>query len=83
MDWGEHSIRVNTINPGYMAHKMRHRDAMPEPEAGADECPLKMTPLKRVGQTDELVGPVIFLASDASSFITGHSIPVDGGYSIF
>ncbi len=82
VDWGEYGIRVNTINPGYMAHKMRHR-AGADPDAGVDEFQLKMTPLKRVGEADELVGPVVFLTSDASSFVTGHSIPVDGGFSIF
>lgn len=84
VDWGEYGIRVNTINPGYMAHKMRHRSDKPGgQETGVDDFQLKMTPLKRVGEAEELIGPVIFLASDASSFVTGHSIPVDGGYSIF
>ena len=38
------------------------------------------TPMARRGRTEEIVGPVIFLASDAASFVTGHVLPVDGGY---
>jgi len=82
VDWGQHNIRVNTINPGYMSHKMRHRGERAGNQ-GVDEFQLKMTPLARIGEPDELIGPVVFLASDASSFVTGHSIPVDGGYTIF
>jgi len=37
-------------------------------------------PLGRIGEPDDLVGPAIFLASDASRMITGHTLPVDGGY---
>jgi gluconate 5-dehydrogenase len=83
VDWGQYNIRVNTINPGYMAHKMRHRAGNHDLSSGVDEFQLKMTPLGRVGEAEELVGPVIFLASDASSFVTGHTMPVDGGFTIF
>ena len=43
---------------------------------------MAMTPLGRKGAPEELVGPVVFLASDASSYVTGHVIPVDGGYVV-
>ncbi|HES59047.1 MAG TPA: SDR family oxidoreductase, partial [Caldithrix sp.] len=44
---------------------------------------LKITPFKRFGEPDELVGTVLWLASDASKFVTGAVIPIDGGFSIF
>ena len=44
---------------------------------------LEVVPIKRFGRTDELQGVMLFLASEASSYITGINIPVDGGYSIF
>ncbi len=81
LEWGKHNIRVNTINPGYMTHAMRgaeQRYHTPELE----EKIAKVTPLPRRGNPEELVGPVVFLASDASSFVTGHIMPVDGGYTI-
>jgi len=39
------------------------------------------TPMGRIGDLEELVGPLLFLASDASSFVTGHTLVVDGGYT--
>ncbi len=81
VEWGQHNIRVNTINPGYMDHAMRgaeERYYTPELERNI----ATMTPLRRRGAPDELVGPVVFLASDAASYVTGHTIPVDGGYTI-
>jgi NAD(P)-dependent dehydrogenase (short-subunit alcohol dehydrogenase family) len=78
-EWGAHGIRVNTINPGYMTHHMRgaaERHDDPEEMRIVRE----RTPLQRKGRPEELVGPVVFLASDASSFVTGHTMPVDGGW---
>lgn len=81
LEWGKHNIRVNTINPGYMTHAMRgaeQRYHVPELE----ERIANTTPIPRRGTPEELIGPIIFLASDASSFVTGHIMPVDGGYTI-
>ena len=81
LEWGQHNIRVNTINPGYMTHAMRgaeQRYHTPE----LDEMIAKVTPLPRRGTPDEMIGPAVFLASDASSFVTGLIMPVDGGYTI-
>lgn len=77
MEWGQHGIRVNAINPGYTTH--RHRSGY-DPDSPAEQEVKRWTPLGRSGRADEMAGPAIFLASDASSFVTGVSLPVDGGW---
>lgn len=71
------NIRVNVIAPGYITTDMTGE---------LDEKTLSMitdsTPLKRPGSTDEIANTVLFLASDASSYITGETIRVDGGMAI-
>ena len=74
-----HGIRVNAVNPGYMEHRMRGSGERHETPEMAEEIRLA-TPMARRGRSEEMVGPVIFLASDAASFVTGHVLPVDGGY---
>jgi NAD(P)-dependent dehydrogenase (short-subunit alcohol dehydrogenase family) len=82
VEWGERGIRVNAINPGWMDNLMAHRN--PGTVDIDKEAEIRrMTPLRRRGRAEELVGPVIFLASDASSFITGVCLPVDGGWFVF
>ena len=71
-------IRVNALCPGYFATEMT--DDFFSTEAG--QTYLKRIPPKRLGELDELSGPLLLLASDASSFITGVLLPVDGGHSI-
>jgi NAD(P)-dependent dehydrogenase (short-subunit alcohol dehydrogenase family) len=79
LEWGPANIRVNTINPGYMTHHMRGSE---ERHDDPDEMRVvrERTPLQRKGRPEELAGPAIFLISDASSFVTGHTMPVDGGW---
>ena len=72
-------IRVNTISPSYVWSGI-HEGVMDK--AGHDAC-LEVVPIKRFGTTEDLQGALLFLASDASSYITGINIPIDGGYSIF
>jgi gluconate 5-dehydrogenase len=74
-----HNIRVNVVGPGYMEHHMRGGDARHEGPEITEHIRLT-TPMERRGRPEEMVGPVIFLASDAASFVTGHIMPVDGGY---
>lgn len=78
MELASDNIRVNTINPGVFATQMLE-DAM-----GSEGLTYgaQVTPLGRVGQPEEMVGPVVFLLSDESSFVTGSTLSVDGGLSL-
>lgn len=76
-DMAPHGVRVNAILPGVIATPMTEVTRQ-SPEA--IERFMAHTPLGRVGQPEELVGPVLFLASEAASYITGALLPVDGGY---
>ena len=77
LEWAEYGIRVNSISPGYMKTEMTLEtmaDLFPEWEA--------ITPLGRLGEPEELRGALIFLASDASGYMIGHDLVIDGGYTI-
>ena len=73
-----HHIQVNAILPGWYETDLTR--GMPETELG-DQIRRK-TPAGRWGEPDDLVGTAVYLASRASDFVTGVSIPVDGGYTI-
>lgn len=75
-EWASRGVRVNGIAPGQFITEL-NRDKM-EPERV--EAMLQRTPMNRFGDLPELVGTALLLASDASSFITGETIRVDGGY---
>lgn len=78
VEWGCYGIRVNAINPGYTDNLM---SGLESDISGTEEAEaLKLTPLRRRGKAGEMLGPVIFLASEASSFVTGTVLPVDGGW---
>ena len=75
-DWAKHGIQVNAIGPGYFKTPL-NKALVENPEfSGWLE---KRTPAGRWGDVEELAGAAIFLASDASSFINGHILYVDGG----
>jgi NAD(P)-dependent dehydrogenase (short-subunit alcohol dehydrogenase family) len=77
MEWAHRGIRVNAISPGYTATPMNLRPEIAEQVATFEAD----TPLGRMATVDELVGPAIFLLSDAASFCTGVDLLVDGGFS--
>lgn len=79
MEWGARGIRVNAIGPWYF------RTPLTESLLADEEylqSILAVTPLKRVGELPEVASPVVFLASDASGYITGQTLFIDGGMSI-
>jgi len=74
--WAQYNIRVNAIAPGLT--KTRFSEALWSNPAVLQGAMVR-TPLQRVAEPDDMVGAVIFLASDASSYVTGHVLVVDGG----
>ncbi len=80
MEWATRGIRVNAVAPGYFDNVMR--DAVGEHARPEKQEQIRtFTPMQRRGRPDELMGPVIFLASEASSYVTGQILFVDGGYT--
>jgi NAD(P)-dependent dehydrogenase (short-subunit alcohol dehydrogenase family) len=77
VEWAPYGIRVNAISPGYMKTEMT-LSSMSHLFLTWES----LTPIKRLGVPEELRGALIFLASDASSYMTGHDLVVDGGYTI-
>ncbi|HKT97674.1 MAG TPA: SDR family oxidoreductase [Paraburkholderia sp.] len=75
-DWARHGIQVNALAPGYFATDL-NRALVEDSEFSAWLC--KRTPAGRWGRVDELCGAAVFLASDASSFVNGQTLFVDGG----
>ncbi len=75
-EWGQYGIRVNAIAPGWirtpMTNALQH-----DPIRSAKV--LERIPLRRWGEADDVAGVVTFLASDAAAYVTGCTIPIDGG----
>ncbi|MFY4773613.1 SDR family NAD(P)-dependent oxidoreductase [Metabacillus sp. RGM 3146] len=78
-EWGKYNINVNAIGPWYFETPLT--EALLQNKEYVNDI-LSVTPLKRIGQLPELVGPAVFLASDASSYISGQTVFVDGGMTI-
>jgi NAD(P)-dependent dehydrogenase (short-subunit alcohol dehydrogenase family) len=75
LEWAQNGIRVNAIAPGYFVTEMNKEQF----EQGAGEILKKRIPMQRTGELEELTGPLLLLASDAGSFMTGSVVAVDGG----
>lgn len=79
------AIRMNALAPGFFLTE-QNRNLLTKPEGGYTPRGLSVinqTPFKRFGRPDELIGALVWLLSDASAFVTGSMICVDGGFSIF
>ena len=79
----ERGIRVNVVSPGPIETPIFERMTAPQVVAAAKAAMLARNPMKRFGTTDEVAAAVLFLASDAASFITGVDLLVDGGVGSF
>jgi NAD(P)-dependent dehydrogenase (short-subunit alcohol dehydrogenase family) len=77
-EWGERGVRVNAVAPTYIDTPLTQFGM--QNKAMADVW-IEMTPMKRVGQPEEIAAVVLFLASDASSLLTGSIVLADGGYT--
>jgi NAD(P)-dependent dehydrogenase (short-subunit alcohol dehydrogenase family) len=75
LEWVRHGIRVNAIAPGYFITEINEKQF----EQGSGDMLTQRIPMKRVGELRELSGPLLLLASDAGSYMTGSTITVDGG----
>jgi gluconate 5-dehydrogenase/2-deoxy-D-gluconate 3-dehydrogenase len=80
IEWAPHGVRVNAIAPGYMT-PMSRAPGEPGPSEALERFVKERTPLARRGRAEELIGPVVFLASDAASYVTGCVLAVDGGWT--
>jgi NAD(P)-dependent dehydrogenase (short-subunit alcohol dehydrogenase family) len=78
LEWAKRGVRVNSLAPGYvdtdLTAGLLHHDTLSKPF-------LEHTPMGRFGETRDIVGAAVFLASDASSYMTGQSLIVDGGWT--
>jgi NAD(P)-dependent dehydrogenase (short-subunit alcohol dehydrogenase family) len=78
------SLRINSLTPGFFLTRQNHHLLRQEDGSWTDRAQaiLRQTPFRRFGQPSELLGALLWLLSDASAFVTGADIAVDGGFSI-
>lgn len=79
-EWADKGINVNALAPGYMATEMNK--ALLDPNNPRYESITNRIPSKKWGTGEDMKGPVVWLASDASDYVNGAIIPVDGGYLV-
>jgi NAD(P)-dependent dehydrogenase (short-subunit alcohol dehydrogenase family) len=79
MEWGQHNVRVNAIAPGLVKTDFA-RALWENPDTY--QATIKTSPLRRIGEPDDIAGAAIFLASAAGNFTTGSTVIIDGGVTI-
>nr|WP_197376135.1 glucose 1-dehydrogenase [Mycolicibacterium baixiangningiae] len=79
LEWAPHGIRVNAVAPTFVRTELTE-STLSRPEWAGEL--LSRIPSGRFGEPDDIVGAVVFLLSDAAALITGHTIAIDGGYTI-
>jgi NAD(P)-dependent dehydrogenase (short-subunit alcohol dehydrogenase family) len=79
LEWAKHNILVNCIAPSHVRTPLIEKLMQDKPDVRTYF--LNNIPLGRLGEVEDIVGPALFLASDAASFITGHVLLVDGGHT--
>ena len=77
-EWAKNGVRVNALRPGFFPTEWNRKNFISKEREAAI---LGHTPIGRFGEPNELVGAILWLASDASCFVTGAEITVDGGFS--
>ena len=80
-EWAESGVRVNSVAPGYIETPLTEFALRDDPVMAGKW--VSLTPMGRVGQPDEIASVVLFLASEASSYMTGSIIVADGGYTLW
>jgi NAD(P)-dependent dehydrogenase (short-subunit alcohol dehydrogenase family) len=80
LEYASRGVRINAVAPGVIHTAMADRAGFSEPQRAARIVGLH--PLGRVGTAQEVADAVLWLCSPASAFVTGHTLPVDGGYLI-
>lgn len=78
LEWAEYNVQVNGICPPYIRTPMTAKWLSNKEKL---QWIIDSTPLGRLGEVDDLAGPIVFLASDMSNFVTGHILAVDGGWT--
>lgn len=76
-EWAKYKIRVNSISPGYTLSELTKQFSQ------YFEWWTPYIPMERMAEPEELVGAVVYLASEAASYTTGHDLVIDGGYSVW
>ena len=81
IEWACYNVNVNAVSPGYILTDMVQQ-AIASGRVD-DKTIIRRTPMGRLGNTEEIAQPVLFLLSDAASFINGANLPVDGGWTAY
>ena len=80
MEWAQYGIRVNAVAPGSVKTKLRAELMAANPERAVAN--MAKIPMQRWGTPEDMAGAVVYLASPAADYITGHVLAVDGGLTI-